>query len=98
VNKRVEAVQQKVAGLFACAESHLDASEKTAAGYQNDLMNITALCNVEDVMDVVTNPAGFKLLLTQRCGSAYTAATYVSRILSISQSQSQPKAAAQGCI
>jgi hypothetical protein len=54
--------QQEVTDLFACAESQLDASEKTVAGYRRDLMNIGALCNVEQVMvDVITNPADFKL-------------------------------------
>ena len=51
--------------------------------YVNDIMNMSAVCNVENIMDVLTNPSQYRIHLHNHCNSFYTESTYISRLLSI---------------
>ena len=78
--KKCKDVQQQVRALFTNAT---DAIPKTVTGYVNDIMNMSAICNVENIMDVLTNPSQYRIHLHNHCNSFYTESTYISRLLSI---------------
>ena len=78
--KKCKDVQQQVHALFTNAT---DATPKTVSGYVNDIMNMSAICNVENIMDVLTNPSQYRIHLHNHCNSFYTESTYISKLLSI---------------